>query len=47
VGKKLLEELDVSKAGADIEEIVKLSKLKRERAQKSSSAYTTNTKNPP
>jgi coenzyme F420-reducing hydrogenase beta subunit len=46
VGKRLLEDLDASRAGADKEEIVKLSKLKRERAQKNVSAYTIDTKNP-
>jgi coenzyme F420-reducing hydrogenase beta subunit len=35
VAKKLLENLDVTKEAVDKEEIIKLSKLKRERAQKS------------
>jgi coenzyme F420-reducing hydrogenase beta subunit len=46
VGKRLLEEFDASRAGADKEEIVKLSKLKRKRSQKNVSAYRIDTKNP-
>jgi coenzyme F420-reducing hydrogenase beta subunit len=47
VGKRLLEGLDVTKAGVTKEEIVKLSKLKKERAQKSISACKMDAKNPP
>jgi coenzyme F420-reducing hydrogenase beta subunit len=47
VGKRLLEGSEVSKAGVDKAEIVKLSKLKRERARKNGSAYTSNPKSPP
>ena len=39
VAKKLLENLDVTKEAVDKEEIIKLSRLKKQRAKKNSSVY--------
>jgi coenzyme F420 hydrogenase subunit beta len=44
VGKKLLENLDIAKEGIDKEEIIKLSRFKKQRAEKNLQSLTTDNK---